>query len=134
VRHPSPVYATFDLEQFLDLELPSPTEADIAIFRGLLRSIKSVPLDTTAPQLQAKLGRILPSNKSEREILINILGYTGILSVPGHAGYREGYIRSDQRDLPPHRFVDMGYPVCWWRGRNGVNEQALRSWFPNLVV
>ena len=132
VRHDQPIYATFDLERFASLDPPSPTGADVAIFRRILREIESVPPETTAPQLEKSFVGILPSNKAEREILVNILGYSGVLAVPDHAGFSNGFVRSDERQLPPQRFVEMGYPACWWRGRFGIDEAALRSWFPTL--
>jgi hypothetical protein len=132
VRHEDPLYATFDLEWFRRLDPPSPTEADVAIFLRILRAIESVPPDTTAPQLEKTLGGLLPSNKAERDVLVNILGFTGVLTIPEHAGFLNGFVRSDERDLPPHRFVDLGYPACWWKGRHGINYTALRFWFPTL--
>jgi hypothetical protein len=132
VRHEKTVYATFDLERFVSLDPPSPTDDDVAIFRRILREIESVPPETTAPQLEKSFVGILPSNKAEREILVNILGYLGVLAVPDHAGFSNGFVRSDERHLPPQRFVDMGYPACWWRGRYGIDDAALRSWFPTL--
>jgi hypothetical protein len=134
VRHDQPVYATFDLERFLTIDPPSPTDADSATFLGILRAIESVPPDTTVPRLVKTLAGLLPSNKSEREILINILGYTGILAVPDHAGYFTGFVPPEERELPPHRFADVGYPACWWKGRNGIDRDALSSWFPALEV
>src|SRR5436309_3507884 len=36
------------------------------------------------------------------------------------------------RHLPTQCVVEMGYPACWWRGRYGIDEATLRSWFPTL--
>lgn len=132
VRHEHPSFAAFDLERFLESDRPEPTDSDGAIFRDLLRAIEAVPAETTGPQLQAKLGGIFPSNKAERDILINILGFCGILRTPGHPGFRDRYISSCDRDLPPHHFVDMGYPACWWKGRDGIDRDAVRAYFPAL--
>ncbi len=134
VRHEEPMYPTFDLEQFLGLDPPLPTDADIEIFRRILQTIESVPPDMSAPRLEKVLGGVFPSNKAERQILITILGYAGILPVPDHAGFLDGFVPSDERALPPQRFVDMGYPVCWWKGRYGIDRAALRDWFPALGV
>ena len=35
-----------------------------------------------------------------------------------------------RRRVSPHRFADVAYPACWWRGRDGIDRAALRSWFP----
>ena len=132
VRHEHPSYAAFDLERFLDSDRLEPTDSDRAIFRELLRAIEAVPAETTGPRLQAGLGKLLPSNKAERDILVNILGYCGILRTPGHPGFRDRFIPSCEREEPPHHFVDLGYPACWWRGRDGIDRDAVRAYFPAL--
>jgi hypothetical protein len=132
VRHDDPHYAAFDLEQLLRCERPDPAEADITILQGMLRTIVAVPGETTAPKLQAKLGKVLPSNKAEREVLINILGHCGILRTPGHPSYFDGFVPECERTIPSYRNVDMAYPACWWRGRDGIDRTALRSFFPKL--
>jgi hypothetical protein len=76
------VGATFDLERFLSLDPPMPTDSDVATFLRILRTIESVPPDTTAPGLEKTIGGLFPSNKAERDILVSILGYLGILLTP----------------------------------------------------
>jgi hypothetical protein len=132
VRHEHPSYAAFDLERFLEAERPGPKDADLAILRALLRAIEAAPAGTTGPMLQARLGGIFPSNKGERDILVNILGYCGILRTPGHPGFRDRFIPSCEREEPPHHFVDLGYPACWWKGRDGIDREAVRAYFPAL--
>jgi hypothetical protein len=132
VRHDDPLYAAFDLEQFLRCERLEPAEADIALFRGILGAIEAVPGETTAPKLQARLGKLLPSNKAEREVLINILGHCCILRTPGHPSYFDGFVPECERTIPSYRNVDMAYPACWWRGRDGIVRTVLRSFFPDL--
>jgi hypothetical protein len=41
VRRDQPVYATFDLERSRCLDPPSPTDADVATFLSILRTIES---------------------------------------------------------------------------------------------
>lgn len=132
VRHEQPTYAAFDLERFLESDLPEPKDSDLAILRDLLRAIESAPPETTAPLLQARLGGIFPSNKAERDILVNILGYLGILRTPGHPGFVDRFVPFCEREDPPHHFVDLGYPACWWRGRNGLDREVVRAIFPAL--
>lgn len=132
VRHEQPSYAAFDLERFLEADGTGPKDADLAILREILRTIEDVPADTTGPKLQARLGGIFPSNKSERDILVNILGYCGILRTPGHPGFQARFIPYCEREEPPHHFVDLGYPACWWRGQAGIDRDAVRAFFPAL--
>lgn len=132
VRHERPTYAAFDLERFMEADRPGPKDADLAILRDIMRAIEAAPAETTGPKLQARLGGIFPSNKGERDSLVNILGYCGILRTPGHPGFRDRFIPSCEREEPPHHFVDLGYPACWWRGRDGIDREAVRAYFPGL--
>jgi hypothetical protein len=131
VRHDSPIYAAFDLERFSESDRPEPAEGDITLFRDILRAIESVPPETTAPQLQAKLGKLLPSNKAERDVLIGILGLCGILRTPGHPCYSDRFVPMCEREIPPFRNVDMAYPACWGRGRDGIDREVLAALFPD---
>lgn len=132
VRHDRPVYAAFDLERFSSTERLEPTEEDAAVMRAILDTIDGVEAKTTAPQLQGKLSALFKSNKAERETVLRILGYCGILRAAGHPGYWDHFVPNAERELPPQRFVDMAYPACWWRGRDGVDREASRRVFPTL--
>lgn len=37
-----------------------------------------------------------------------------------------------ERAIRPHRNVEMAYPACWWRGRDGIDQDAVRAYFPAL--
>ncbi|MEM7012594.1 MAG: hypothetical protein AAF585_14050 [Verrucomicrobiota bacterium] len=129
VRHDVVGYALFDLEQFSTTLSNPPTDMDIRILGALIEAIESAPDNMTANALQKHLAPIVKSNKSEREILIAILGLTGILSAIHHPGYLTSFVRSDERELPSRRFVDMTYPACWWRRSDGINAEAVEFWF-----
>ena len=131
VRHERPYYATFDMEQFLRIDSPKTSPGDLVIFRNILTTVEGVPPETTASQLQAKLGGVLPSTQAEREKLIDLLGYTGILAIPDHPGFRDGFPPLANRLSPPH-WGEMGYPACWWKGRYGIDRAAVQAWFPAL--
>jgi hypothetical protein len=132
VRHNQAVYAAFDLERFLSAERREPIEEDVAIMTAIVATIEGADSGTTAPQLQGKLSGLFKSNKAEREVVLNILGYCGILRVPGHPDYWKQFVPYVDRELPPQRFVDMAYPACWWRGRDGLDRDALQRVFPAL--
>ena len=132
VRHDQAVYAAFDLERFLASERPKPTEQDKDALRLIIRTIEGVGAQVTSPQLEGKLGGLFKSNKAEREVVLNILGFCGILRTPGHPGYWDCFVPIAERELPSQRFVDMDYPTCWWRGRDGLDHETLCRVFPTL--
>jgi hypothetical protein len=125
VRRDDLTYVQFDLDQFVEPD-EQPTDEDRSLFRQLLAALDSQPPDVTAPRAQAAL-KVLPSNKDERGIFLDIMGVCGVLETPEHRGYAQQFIRAAQRELPPLRFVERSYPVCWWRGSNGVNRDALAT-------
>ena len=129
VRHDHVSYAWFDLDRFNSITIREPSDEDVAIFRSILQAIEAAPPETTADKLEKHLGPILKSNKDERGILIAILGFVGILETTEYPGYRNSFIRADERHIPSRRFVDMPYPACWWKRTDGVNHDAVSYWF-----
>ena len=133
VRHDHPIYAFFDLRAFADLEPPNPSKEDVKILRDLLAVIRSADSSVTSASLESRLARVLKSNKAERDILIGILGFCGILNTPGHPPYTHHFVPVGERRLPDRRFVDMSYPACWWTGRDGVNENEVMRYFGHAL-
>jgi hypothetical protein len=134
VRHDSVEYAIFDLEQFLESATPRPTQQDFDLFRHLTDAISAVNATVTSAALQSHLARILKSNKAEREVLIAILGFCGILGTVEYPGYNDTFCPTDQRILPSRRFVNMPYPVCWWHGGIGLNQEKLKEYFSHALA
>lgn len=129
VRHDQVAYAALDLRLFLQEPAVQPVSEDLRIFRSVIDAIRAVPVDTTAAGLQAHLPRSLKSNKAERDILVALLGFCGVLGTSDHPGYSDSYVTSSERRLPDRRFIDMSYPACWWVASNGLNEAKLDEYF-----
>lgn len=132
-RHEHLEYAAFDLEQFRLLPPVEPTPVARDLWRALLDAIDAAPQSTTAASLHKFLPKSIKANKAERDVLVGILGMAGVLRTAEHPGYHEGFVEYHQRTLPERRFVDMHYPVCWWRREDGVNEAAISYWFGHLA-
>lgn len=126
VRHLDPIYAGFDLDLFGKLERPDPSPEDQALLARILETAITLPAGSRARDLEKGL-KFLPSNKSEREILVDILGYLGILKAANAEGFRLRYIPWADRQEPPVSKTDWQYPASWWRG--GVDEDAVKEWF-----
>jgi hypothetical protein len=133
VRHESPTYAAMDLELFLRDTPASPTSEDIGIFRNILSAIESAPRHVTSSGLQKYLAGALKSNKAERDGLVAILGFCGILETAGHPGFFKAFIPAGKRSLPHRRFIDMPYPVCWWTRDEGINREAVEEYFGHVL-
>jgi hypothetical protein len=133
VRHDHIEFASFDLELFLKQEVSTPSIEDIKIFQALIHSIEDSPPDTTCAALQSRFAKLLKSNKAERDILVGILGYCGVLATPTHKGFSDVFVDVTNRELPDRRFVDMAYPACWWQGDVGVNQSRLADYFGHVL-
>ena len=129
-RHPVP-YIAFDLEQFARAPRLRPSDADIALGRQLTRYLSGLPPAATASQAVAGM-TFIKGSKAEREVILDILGVTGILQTADHPGFAGRYVPAAERHLPPRRFTDRAYPVCWWTAADGVNTAALRQFFPQM--
>lgn len=126
VQHDDLCYVAFDLEQFARAPKPPVDQAAVTLGRQLFVALADAgPRDTaasTAPRLQMVKG-----NAAERRVLLEILGVCGVLATSEHPGYLDRFVPHDERQRPSHHFVDDTYPVCWWRGSDGVNTRAVRA-------
>lgn len=132
VRHDEVLYAALDLEWFKRLDHPTVTAEDVERLGRIRSAIGSSPAGTTATSLEARLVDVLPSNRAERNVVVAILGFTGVLENSSYRGYRERFAPYEHRDLPGRRFDDVPYPACWWRREDGLNASAFDAWFGHL--
>ncbi len=133
VRHLSPLYIAFDLEQFSKTDVAEPTPKDFEIFNAIIKTAKSVEVSARPRALEKALSKIVDSNVAEREVLIQILGFCGILQPQKHKGFFESFVNYNEREERPVNKIDWSYPVSWWRGADGVNEEALTYFFPQII-
>ena len=86
VRHTNPKFVMFDLEQFLLLPKVSPNDEDIRILREILSCVSELKPGDKVGALQKTITskKIFSSNKSEIQILLDILGICWVLSSSEH--------------------------------------------------
>ena len=130
VRHDDPIYANFDLQLFRRLPPVNPSGLDVKLLANILMELENLPDNTTAVAAARQLAGVLRSNKSEREVLIEIFGYCGILETAERPGFRNRFIPWSDRE---QNRGDMDYPACWWRRSDGINEAAIDYWFGHLL-
>ena len=85
VRHDQVVYALLDIDLFVKNSPPSPTAEDIQIFRKLISSIQKAQ-NVSSSVLNSCFTKDLKSNKAERDKIIALLGFCGIIGTPAHYG------------------------------------------------
>lgn len=133
IRHDQLAFAALDLGLFLENPLPKPTTDDIQILKEILSSIEAAPAKTSSASLQSRFPKSFISNKAERDRIIAILGFCGILGTPMHPGYSDAFVPSDRRHLPDRHFIDMSYPACWWCREDGENQRFLKEYFGHVL-
>jgi len=91
-----------------------------------------MPQESRLSDLAKQLTGILPSSLNERRTLIGILGYCGILQDSSRPSFLDGFPPHSKRPEVPWVKNDWPYPVQWWNGSCGVNDNAVAFWFSNL--
>lgn len=134
VRHLNPLYIGFDLEQFAKTEVPEPTASDVQCWREILKIADSLTDEARLSDLVKALASVVKENTNERRTFINILGIAAILQPAEYPGFLNSYVDHDDRKETPWYKDDWEYPVRWWRGRDGVNWEAVEFWFPRLMA
>ena len=129
VRHTSPTYIAFDLARFAAEEFHEPSKQDHLIFSQILDSIEATSSGHKLADLVSALATILPGNKDQRRTAISILGFSGVLKIPGRPGFFREFTSLSNREETPWFKDDWSYPTCWWRGGCGLDQDALSFWF-----
>lgn len=115
VRRGDILYIHFDLTQFKNAVIPEPTKQDVLCFKEILKTIDSSESSDYPSTLEKRLAEVIKSNKSERQVLIEILAGIGILT-PG------SYDR-------PRRGKNDWIFVEYWRGEDKFCQKAVEKYF-----
>ena len=130
VRHTYPEYALFDLEQFLLLPKVIPSGEDWKILKAILQTMNELLPSKKAGAYQALITKrkLLKSNKSEVQILLEILGICGVLSAQDAPCYCDCFVDVYHRS-PMEHTNDYDYPVNRWHVSDGVNRERFQKVF-----
>jgi hypothetical protein len=136
VRHTDPLYCWFDLSRFEATPAMQPRGEDYAIMARIVAEASSLASNAKPNELEKRIGKLIRSNAAERRVLIEILGYCGILKPAGRCGFLQAFTSAKQTnsDLPPDGRNDWEYPAIWWRGADGVNGAVLAQLFPEVAA
>jgi hypothetical protein len=131
VRHIDPVYAWLDLTQFEVIARPSPTSDDYAILRAVLRATCDARLGARPNELEKALAKVVKSNQAERQVIIQMLAYAGVLKCGDHPSFLDQYVSHEQRVHPGNEWE---FPAGWWRGSGAVNDEAVALYFGDVTL
>jgi len=121
-------WATAAIEQFVADDGVELVDQGRTVLAGILSAIRSLPPSAQLTELNASLIGRVKSNKMERTILLEALGYAGVLPVAGHPSYADEFISYDDahsRQPAQHYKKEWAYPIRFWTGADGVTEPAL---------
>jgi hypothetical protein len=130
VRHGRPSYAAFDLTLFRRLPEITPSREDWELLRSILHVAATQPAEARPADLERALGKVLKSNKAERQILLQILGYAGILQSRAIPALLQRFTPAVEQVTE----TEWSFPMSGWRGSDGVQMDAVAFWFPELEV
>ncbi len=129
-HHTETPYALFDLQQFMKMPKVTHTNEDRAMLREILYVIAELEPSKKAGAYRDLLHKkkIIPTNRDEISVLIDILGICGILSTVEHP-CPDVEFRGRCGIDPPEIRNCFAYPVNWWRAKDGVNEERFLKVF-----
>ncbi|RTQ92858.1 hypothetical protein [Lysinibacillus telephonicus] len=121
---------SFILQQHNKLPHVKPTKKDFDIFKFIIEIIRNAETNDTPSKVQKKIGKIkgFKSNEEQRKALLETLGFCSILETEEHKGFLHQFINLGLAPRSRHS-SDWLYPVDWWKGKDGINEDALKYWF-----
>jgi hypothetical protein len=124
-------YIAVDLQLFAGTKPPKASEEDRETLRQTLDAVRKLPAKAGLGDLNNALTGLFPATKHERQVVLEILGYAGVLQPRSWPSFLDGWTAPNERPCPrgPGR-AEWQYPVNGWSGKDGVNEKAVKFWFP----
>jgi hypothetical protein len=135
IWHTTITMATADLTAFATREVPSPASEDVARLHDVLDGIRALPPTAQLGDLNKALQGKLRSNKNERMYLLWQLGFAGILCPADQQHYSNGFVTYDHANSTQprqHSKREWEYPVRWWTGKDGVNDDLVKRYFSSV--
>lgn len=115
------VYCLLDLECLIqEQESLIVCEADIEIFKQMLEAIKSCKNTDAARQLEKRWKDVFKSNQYERDAVMEIWGYAGLL------------VSTDDYRKERGRGTDF-MAMATWRGQDGYSEEKVNFYFGSFL-
>lgn len=123
----------YGLKAINSLPSSSPQEVDIGIFHKIIACLKHSSGSIRTVQRELKNIPNFKSNVEERRLLLETLGYCGVLWPLEHTSPYSHYVRLNNAPRTSHS-SDWNYPADFWKGRDGVNIEALNFWFGDYLL
>jgi hypothetical protein len=106
-----------------------PTAGDWAVLERILTFAATQDPRARPDHLERAINKTLPSNRHERRVLLQILGFAGILKPRIVIPIFDRFVPFTERRTE----TELAYPFGAWRGVDGIDDNALRFWFPEIT-
>lgn len=110
------VYCLLDLECLSKEEPFTVSDADVEILKRMIEAIDSCEDKDAARQLEKRWKDIFPANKNERDVIMEIWGYAGLLES------KDDYRKERGRGTD---FMSM----ATWRAEDGYSHEKVEYYF-----
>ncbi len=125
-------YALCDLSAFKCQTRELKTE-EKKLLKQMFSALRKLPKTAGLADLDKSLGGLFPSNKKERQVVLEILGLAGILQPKASPSLHEEWIPPCEMPEPSsYARKEWNSPVNCWTGEDGVNQAAVAFWFGDL--
>lgn len=132
MEHDSVVDAILEFESFVDVCEVDATQG-MELLRNALSAIRKLPDEAQLSELVKAIQGIFKGSKMDRQHVLETFGYCDILKPKSQPPFLGKYNRLGSCPLPNNNYKkEWRYPVCWWSGEDGLNEEAVSFWFPEL--
>ncbi|WP_068505465.1 hypothetical protein [Paenibacillus kribbensis] len=114
------LYCWMDLELFCKEEDFEVSDQDIAILHNMLAAVQDCEAQNGARQLEKRWKDVFPSSKHERDVVMEVWGYAGLLT-PQETPRRRRHGNDDFN------------AVAAWQGDDGYSQEALNDYFGTFL-
>lgn len=128
-----PMEPAFCLEFFSTLPKVTPTAQDIKNFKLVIKEIEKAPPTDTGRKIGERIKKLInTNNKYKVDYFMETLAICGILETEEYKGFDKEYMLFWKTQNRPHKNAESDPPLCFWRAKDGINYQSLKTFFPNL--
>ncbi len=132
VLHGDLGYALSDLSSFGETDVDF-GKRDKALLNKIFSSIRKLPKSAGLTELEKSTSGVFPSNKHERQVVLEIFGYCGIIKPTDFPSKHEVWIAKSDFPQPTHFYrKEWRSPASCWTGADGLNHDAIEYWFGDL--
>jgi len=105
-------------------------KAEKMLLDKMFSSIRRLPNEAGLSDLDKSISGLFPGNKHERRVVLEILGYCGIIKPKNCPSMHLQWVPRCDLPVPTHFYrKEWRSPVSCWTGADGIHDEAIDFWF-----